>query len=43
MFQVTTILPHTNELNKVPVDKSGKLIDYTSDFFKRPAMLTVSG
>lgn len=37
MFQVTTLNPE-----KPPVDKEGK-IDYTQDFFAKPAFLTVSG
>ena len=37
MFHVTTIDPE-----QVPQDKEGK-VDYTQDFFHRPAYLTVSG
>jgi len=40
MFQVTTIL-HEN-IKDVPVTQDGK-VDYSKDFFTRPAFLTVSG
>ena len=43
MFQVTTILPKDGKLKDIPMDKKGETIDYSTDFFKRPAMLTVSG
>ncbi|MFO0515376.1 MAG: asparagine--tRNA ligase [bacterium] len=43
MFQVTTVLPHPKEnVSKVPITKEG-LVDYSKDFFKKPAFLTVSG
>jgi len=40
MFQVTTILK--DKISDVPVTKEG-LVDYSKDFFSRPAFLTVSG
>lgn len=44
MFGVSTILPHPNESIKTIKTVHGKdTIDYTKDFFKRPALLTVSG
>lgn len=43
MFQVTTVLPNPKEnISKVPITKDG-VIDYSKDFFKKPAFLTVSG
>lgn len=44
MFQVTTVLPEKNHpIDQVPIDKTKKTIDYSQDFFKKPAFLTVSG
>ena len=44
MFQVTTILPDKKKsIDEVPIEKDKKTIDYTKDFFKKPAFLTVSG
>jgi asparaginyl-tRNA synthetase len=44
MFQVTTVLPEHNEsIKKVKTVHNKETIDYTKDFFKRPAFLTVSG
>lgn len=44
MFQVSTILPGPTESVKQIKTLHGKeQIDYTKDFFKRPAFLTVSG
>ncbi len=44
MFQVTTLLPDKKKtIDEVPVEKEKKTIDYTKDFFKKPAFLTVSG
>jgi asparaginyl-tRNA synthetase len=40
MFQVTTIMKNT--ISEIPVTKDGK-VDYSKDFFTRPAFLTVSG
>lgn len=43
MFQVTTVLPHKDELaSKIPTTEDGK-VDYTKDFFSKPVNLTVSG
>ena len=43
MFQVTTMLPDKElPVTDVKSTKEGK-IDYTADFFKKPAFLTVSG
>ncbi|CEM00011.1 unnamed protein product [Vitrella brassicaformis CCMP3155] len=42
MFQVTTVLPKVGEKGNAPVDKEQK-IDYSKDFFGKPAFLTVSG
>lgn len=45
MFQVSTLLTDKGAkvpLDKVPKTKEGEL-DYTKDFFKKPAFLTVSG
>lgn len=43
MFQVSTILPEEGEqASKIKSTKDGK-IDYSADFFKKPAFLTVSG
>lgn len=39
MFRVTTMLSDSDQITKQPDGK----IDYTSDFFKKPAFLTVSG
>ncbi len=38
MFQVTTL-----KLDNVPREAEGEQVDYTQDFFARPAYLTVSG
>jgi len=44
MFQVTTVLPEAHEsLKTVKTIPNKEAIDYTKDFFKRPAFLTVSG
>jgi len=40
MFQVTTILKE--KVSDIPVTQDGK-VDYSKDFFARPAFLTVSG
>jgi len=40
MFQVTTIM--SDKVSDIPQTKDGK-VDYSQDFFKRPAYLTVSG
>lgn len=43
MFQVTTALPEKDlPVTEIKTTKDGK-IDYTEDFFKKPAFLTVSG
>jgi asparaginyl-tRNA synthetase len=46
MFQVTTLLSHAEDksanLKSLPAAEGGK-IDYSLDFFKRPAFLAVSG
>jgi asparaginyl-tRNA synthetase len=42
MFQVTTLLPKTNEKVNLPLNKDGT-IDYKNDFFGKPTFLTVSG
>lgn len=43
MFQVTTLLSKAGEkADAIPKTKDGK-IDYSEDFFKKPAFLTVSG
>lgn len=46
MFQVTTLLSHAGDvasgLKSLPATEGGK-IDYSQDFFKRPAFLAVSG
>ncbi|KAG1362173.1 asparagine--tRNA ligase, cytoplasmic 1 [Cocos nucifera] len=46
-FCVTTLIPNTREgtdclINAIPTSKDGK-IDWSQDFFGRPAFLTVSG
>lgn len=41
MFQVTTILPEGGLVKDIP-QTNGK-IDYTHEFFGKPASLTVSG
>lgn len=41
MFQVTTILPSSGKVSDLP-QKEGNL-EYSKDFFKKPAGLTVSG
>lgn len=41
MFQVTTILPKSGLVKDIP-QKEGK-IDYSHEFFKKHASLTVSG
>lgn len=41
MFQVTTMLPQSGKVGDLP-QKDGQ-IDYSKDFFKKPAGLTVSG
>jgi len=41
MFQVTTILPESGLVKDIP-QKDGK-IDYSAEFFKKVANLTVSG
>lgn len=44
MFQVTTLLSNAkDDPTKVYPDKNTGKIDYSNDFFKRPAFLTVSG
>jgi len=44
MFQATTVLPEAHEtIKKVKTIPNKESIDYTKDFFKRPAFLTVSG
>jgi len=43
MFQVTTLLTKKDYPNEIPVDEQTKKIDYTKDFFTKPAYLTVSG
>jgi asparaginyl-tRNA synthetase len=43
MFQVTTVLPDPSLPAKdIPTTQDGK-VDYSKDFFKKPAFLTVSG
>jgi len=42
MFQVTTVLPKTNEKGGAPLTKEG-LVDYKQDFFGKASFLTVSG
>eukprot|EP00397_Hematodinium_sp_SG-2012_P019803 GEMP01020369.1.p1 GENE.GEMP01020369.1~~GEMP01020369.1.p1 ORF type:complete len:692 (+),score=170.34 GEMP01020369.1:138-2213(+) len=43
LFQVTTMLQQAkDQASQLPVGKDGKL-DYTKDFFAKPAYLTVSG
>nr|XP_027202864.1 uncharacterized protein LOC113796765 [Dermatophagoides pteronyssinus] len=42
MFQVTTLLPESGEISKIPQTKDQK-IDYSKDFFSKPVSLTVSG
>uniref|UniRef100_A0A0G4GVD5 asparagine--tRNA ligase n=1 Tax=Chromera velia CCMP2878 TaxID=1169474 RepID=A0A0G4GVD5_9ALVE len=46
MFQVTTLLPPVDEKSSekpLPVDEKTGLVDYSKDFFHKPAFLTVSG
>ena len=44
MFGVSTILPNPNEsIKTIKTVANKETIDYTKDFFKRPAFLTVSG
>jgi len=43
MFQITTLLSHAKDkIDAIPKTKEGN-VDYTDDFFKKPAFLTVSG
>lgn len=42
MFQVTTILPQSGNIKDIPHTADGK-IDYSEEFFKKAANLTVSG
>lgn len=45
-FCVTTLIPNSHETTDSPVDaipKNDKLIDWSQDFFGKPAFLTVSG
>ena len=42
MFQVTTVLPQTGLIKDIPHTPDGK-IDYSQEFFKKSANLTVSG
>ena len=42
MFQVTTLLPKSHELPKIPLTKEG-FVDYKNDFFGKNTYLTVSG
>lgn len=42
MFQVTTILPESGLVKDIPTTSDGK-IDYSNEFFKKSANLTVSG
>lgn len=42
MFQVTTILPESGLVKDIPSTSDGK-IDYSHEFFKKAANLTVSG
>jgi len=44
MFQVTTLLPeHDKSIKEVKLLEKTEKVDYTHDFFKKPAFLTVSG
>jgi asparaginyl-tRNA synthetase len=44
MFQVTTLLNAAGKVADIPkADKAGTTIDYSKDFFSKPAYLTVSG
>lgn len=43
MFQVTTVLPESNDIQKIILDEKTKKIDYTKDFFNKKTSLTVSG
>lgn len=42
MFQITTLLPKSNEKLKIPLTKDGK-VDYKNDFFGKDTYLSVSG
>jgi len=42
MFQISTMLLNKEKIDGIPHTSDGK-IDYSQDFFKRPAYLTVSG
>ena len=43
-FQVTTILPDKSvKMDKFPINKEANTVNYSKDFFKSPAYLTVSG
>lgn len=42
MFQVTTLLPKSGQISKVPLTKEG-FVDYKQDFFGKDTYLTVSG
>ena len=42
MFQVSTILPQSGLIKDIPQTPDGK-IDYSQEFFKKSANLTVSG
>lgn len=47
MFRVTTTIPGSGSINDIPVVKRGDIqtdnVDFTRDFFGKPAYLTVSG
>jgi asparaginyl-tRNA synthetase len=44
MFQVTTVLPdHDKSIKETKLVPNKEVVDYTHDFFKKPAFLTVSG
>lgn len=45
MFRVTTAIPPSGRVGDIPVQKEGEngAVDFSQDFFDRPAYLTVSG
>lgn len=43
MFRVTTAIPISAEVSGIPQAEDGATVDFSEDFFGRPAFLTVSG
>ena len=43
LFQITNMLPHDDDVTKIPKKDKSNLIDYSKDFFQKKAYLTCSG